>query len=127
MLNQTFEEAPQNSPAQATVTPKEFAEAVAVIENRKAGQALSTESVNVGDAIQQLGLTVSAEEVLTLVEHRRSEQEHILQHIKSRRRRVVSVLGRVAFALSLISRAARSCGTHIPERCVLPWHAMMNS
>ena len=37
MMKQVYEEPVQQSPASAAVTPGEFAEAVADIENRKAG------------------------------------------------------------------------------------------
>src|ERR1051326_3668102 len=102
MMKQVFEESEQQKPsAQASVTPKEFAEAVAAIENRRATQAQTSESVSVGDAIQQLGLTVSAEEVLAVIEHRRAEEMRRIQQSASWRRRVVSVIGRTVFALSL--------------------------
>ncbi|HLK60383.1 MAG TPA: hypothetical protein VKU00_27730 [Chthonomonadaceae bacterium] len=111
MMKQVFEEPEQQKlpaqvsttpPAQTAVTPKEFAEAVASIENQRAAKSQTTETVNVGDAIQQLGLSVRADEVLSVIEYRRAEELRRIQQLASRRRRVVNVIGKTVLALSLL-------------------------
>ncbi len=82
-----------------TISPREFAEAVAHIENSRSD--LHDQHIEVEDAIQQLGIDVRPEEVLVLVRARRAEQERAVQRARELKRKVVQTSVGVVLCLSL--------------------------
>src|SRR5438034_11722543 len=68
-----FEESEEQStsPEHLRVTPRELSEAVAAIESRRMASARSNDTITVADAVDQLGLSVSPDELTAELESRR--------------------------------------------------------
>ena len=69
---QTSPQSPSQSAANVRVTPEELAAAVTALQIRKEG---SPGTITIGDAVEELGLDVSPEEVLAEVEARRATKK----------------------------------------------------
>jgi len=101
-MRQEFEEELERKPAEKVgVTPKEFAEAVADIENRRAANSGQNEEICIGDAIQQLGLSVSPDEVVSVIQQRKAEEAKRAAYALSKKRKALRILGHTVLGLSL--------------------------
>src|SRR5437016_1602010 len=81
-----FEESEEQStsPEHLRVTPRELSEAVTAIESRRMASARSNDTITVSDAVSQLGLSVSPEELAAELESRRRAVQQMRARARSR-------------------------------------------
>ncbi len=85
--------------AQVRVTPEELAAAVTALQIRKEGQP---GTIAIGDAVEELGLDVTPEEVLAEVQAGRVKQRYLNKHPSKRGQRSVLALGLAMILLGLV-------------------------
>src|SRR5947207_10074951 len=90
------------SPASVRATPEEVAEAVAAIELRREG--IGTDSIALGDAINQLSLDATPEELLAEIQSRRATGKKLAKARSPWRRRLamLGILVSVGLNIALI-------------------------
>ena len=81
-------QAPSQPAANVRVTPEELAAAVTALQIRKEG---SPGTIAIGDAVEELGLDVTPEEVLAEVESQRIQQRYLVRRLSPRRLKVLLV------------------------------------
>ncbi len=100
MLKQELESV-QSQPL--PISPREFAEAVAEIENKQSADQINPSHLNIDDAIKQLGINVKADEVLTVIQTRRATQIKASQQAALTRRKRIRAIVATILGLSLLS------------------------
>lgn len=114
-LNQFTEEQAADA-AQQYVSSEELVRALASIESRQMGEA--ADRVKIGDAIQQLGLDMTPEQVLAEVTAERERQSHAALKVSRRRRTVrttLGIIGAVLLVTLLIQFLDARTATHRPR------------
>jgi hypothetical protein len=96
----------------ARVTPEELAQALAAVESRRAEeQQREADTIALGDAILQLDLNVTPEELLAEMNRQRQERQQAGVHKKQRRQRIL-VLG-MALCASLLFNLLYIARSHV--------------
>ena len=94
MLRQEHDEITPLPAAQIRVTPEELATAISRLEARKdANQRHSDGTISIGDAVQQLGLEATPEEVLAEVQAARAQQTTPAKKRPTHRQRLALLSG----------------------------------
>lgn len=99
MLQQKLEE--DQPAAQVRVSAKDLAEAVAAVESRNDLSGKHTDTISLGDAVDQLGLTVSAEELLAEIKAKQIQQEKLAseRRVRSRKRLFTSLIALLVLSI----------------------------
>ncbi len=97
--------------ANLRVTPQELAEAVAAVESRREGEGGGRDTIAIGDAIEQLGLSVTPQEVYAEIRRKQAAQQQATipavmpVALPKKRLRFRAILWRTVITASLIGNA----------------------
>jgi hypothetical protein len=102
----------EQSAAQARVTAQEFAQAMAALESRNPTTTSDTDTLPIGEALQQLGLAARAEDVLAEVSTQREQRARREQERRSRGRQNRALAWSAAGAATLLGLGALALVPH---------------
>lgn len=118
---------PPSSAAQVRVTPEELAAAVTALQIRKEGQP---GTIAIGDAVEELGLDVTPEEVLAEVQARRTRQEHTGKRLSTTKFfgltliAGVALIGLTAWSISSSEQGISTSNAPVAVPVVAPTHIL---